>query len=373
MLIWQSELVAGIPHPVAVVRVRGTVGGKISALRGRCEVTLMRKATNGGLWFALLIAGYIFLFCSSLAAEDVKLREEAIRLMEKANQVSLLGALSSYRMETTFRVHYADGTTREGSYSRVLATSVGMREEERFGDFHAVYVHMKDKWAYTSLWKEPVELLELREQLPVRLGRFDQEDVIRSIDDASVDGVAAKCIRFDTQFGDKLQANEICMDPATGAELRWRVGDELVENFSYFQVGNLWEPAHIVRSVRGALQMEIDQKITLLQGAVDPNLFASPTGTWYPVWHCDTFRRPIGISTPQPPPGNAGTDTVDVVISGYIRENGKPQTLSILSSSRADLNDEALKTVAGWTFQPMLCNGNPGTQRVEFVVHFQGR
>jgi len=313
------------------------------------------------------------MFCLSLTAEDVKLREEAVRLLERANQVSLPGAVPNYEEVVTFRVRYPDGTSKEGSYSRVASGAAGYREEYTFGDYHFVLVRSGDKTSSTVTWTPPPELRELKDQLPVHLGRFDHEDVIRSIEDANIDGVAAKCIRFDTQFGDKLQQNQICVDAARGAILRWQVGDETIENSSYFRVGTLWEPARITRSLQGALRMQIEQKITAIEGAVDPNIFTPPSGRWDKLIHCQPYRRPIVISAPQPAPGNAGTETIDVIVTGFVMPNGKTDKLQIQSSSRPDLNDEALKTVAQWTFQPLLCNDQPSTQGADFVVHFQGR
>jgi hypothetical protein len=59
--------------------------------------------------------------------------------------------------------------------------------------------------------------------------------------------------------------------------LRWQAGDETIENSSYFKIGRLWEPARISRSVRGALRMEIEQKMLVIDGALDPNPLTPPT------------------------------------------------------------------------------------------------
>jgi hypothetical protein len=32
-----------------------------------------------------------------------------------------------------------------------------------------------------------------------------------------------------------------------------------------------------------------------------------------------------------------------------------------------------LKTVAGWTFLPLMCNDQPASLEGDFIVHFQGR
>jgi len=328
----------------------------------------------GLLWRLAAVSCFCLSFLQlTLVAEDVKLREQAVHLLEKANLVSLPGPVPDYEQVVNFRVHYLDGTVKEGSYSREAAGAAGYREEETFGDYHAVSVRSGNRMSSTVGWKEPPEMRELREQLPVHLGRFDQQDVIRSIEVSNVLGRPAKCILFETQFGTTLQHNQLCMDAERGALLLWQVGDEAIENLDYFKVGSLWEPARINRSLRGVLRMEIEQQISAIDGPVDPNIFIPPTSHWNTMFHCKTWRRAIGISTPQPSPGNGGTDIVDIIVTGMIRENGKTEALKIQSSPRPDLNAEALSTVAQWTFQPMMCDDKLVTQGSDFVVHFQGR
>jgi hypothetical protein len=309
-----------------------------------------------------------------LQAEDVKLREQAVHLMEVANAVSLPGGLRNYEHVVTFRVHESDGTLKEGTFTRVSAGAAGQRDEITFGDYHAVIVFSGDRISQTQTTIVPPEVRELRKRLPVQLGRFDKEDVIRSIDDANVLGRAAKCINFDTHFGATLQANQLCVDSERGTLLRWQVGDEVIENADFCAIANLWEPAHIRRFVRGALQFEIDQRMTAIEGAMDPNVFLPPSQHWDKTYECRTSRRPVGISTPMPPAGDAGTDTIDVIVHGRIRgSNGNVDQVQIQSSPRPDLNAEALKLVSTWKFLPLLCNDAPATVDGDFVVHFQGR
>jgi hypothetical protein len=329
------------------------------------------------IWrFAALIGVVVCLASTLLFAEDVKLREEAVHLMERANAVSLPGTVPNYEQVVTFRVHYPDGTTKEGSYSRVMAGALRHRDEVTFGDQHSVIVRVGDRQSEATKgagWSNPPEFRELLDQLPVHLGRFDHEDVISSIEDTTVQGRPAKCIQFGTHFGDVLQSNQVCVDAERGVMLHWQVGDETIENSDYFQVDTLWEPAHIVRNLRGALRMEIDQKISMMEGPVDPNVFTPPNSTWKKLYTCRTTRRPIGISTQQPPSGNQGSETVDVIVTGLILETGKTFLLQVRDSTRPDLNAEALATVGQWTFQPMMCDDRKAGLEADFVVHFQGR
>ena len=293
--------------------------------------------------------------------------------MEVANAVSLPGALRNYEQVVTFRVHEPDGTVKEGSFARQSAGAEGHRDEFVFGDYHKVIVIAGDRISQTHSAIMPPEIRELRKYVPIHLGHFDEKDVIRSIESAGVVGRPAKCINFDTHFGTTLQANQLCVDNDTGALVRWQVGDEVIENSDFFRIVDLWEPAHIRRFVRGALQLEIEQRMTAIDGPMDPNTFMPPSQHWDKLYDCTTKRRPVGISTPMPPAGKSGSEVVDVIVHGWVLANGTVARLQIESSPRSDLNDEALRTVATWKFLPLMCNDEPASLEGDFVVHFQGR
>ena len=188
------------------------------------------------LWFFLLL----FFYCSVLDAEDVKLREQAVRLMEGANAASLLAGYRDYEQVVSFTFHDPiNGQITTGTYSRTSAGSEGRREEFSYGNYHAVSAIAGDRQSSTRIYKEEPEIAELLDQLPIYLGRFDDQDVIRSIEDSNVGGRAAKCINFDTHLGVGIQANQMCVDAERGTLLRWRVGDELIENSDFFQISTL--------------------------------------------------------------------------------------------------------------------------------------
>jgi len=308
-----------------------------------------------------------------LLAEDVKLREQAVHLMEVANAVSLTGgwATTSKPLRLPSMIHSLV-PRRKGHSANFRQERMGAGTSH-FRDYHAIRVISGDRLSDSRTGEEPPEVRELLRYIPIHLGRFDHEDVIRSIEDMNVLGRPAKCINFDTHFGSEMQANQICVDIERGALLRWHVGDELIENSQYFQIANLWEPGRIRRFVRGALQLEIDQRMTATQVPVDAKAFSPVSGHWQRMFGCKNKRRAVGISMPMPPAGTAGTGTVDVIVHGYIWDNGTVQPITIESSERPDLNAEALKLVATWKFLPLMCNDKPAATVADFVVHFQGR
>ena len=315
----------------------------------------------------------IFLSSTLLQAEDVKLREQAVHLMAIANAVSMPGALKNYSHVVTFRFYQQGAAERDGTFTRISAGAAGYREEITFGDYHNIIVRSGDRVSTTAQGQMPLEIRNLYRELPIASGYFDHEDVIRSIEDINVSGRAAKCINFDTQFGNTQQNNQLCVDNEHGELLRFQVGDLLYENSDFFQVGSLWEPGHIRRYVRGQLALEIEQHMELIQGPMDPNIFTSPSGKWTQLYACKNPRRAIGISTPMPPAGEAGTDIVDVLVHGWILSNGTVKNPEVESSPRPDLNAEAVQVVATWKFLPLRCNDQDVTTEGDFVVHFQGR
>jgi hypothetical protein len=308
-----------------------------------------------------------------LPAEDVELRDKAVQLLEIANAVSLPGALRNYRQAVKFRVYESESTAKEGSYTRVSAGARGFREEITFGSLHTVTVVSGDRVSATRTENDLPEVRALRRELPVHLARFDAQDTIRSIEETTIAGRPARCIHFDTQFGGTLQVNQICLDGSNGAIVLWVVGDERIESSDYFKVATLWEPGHIRRYVGGVLRMDIEQRMEAIEGAVDPNVFAPPSKEWNQLSPCKNQRRAVAISTPMPPPGNAGTDIVDVVVHGWIWSDGSVRLTQVESSTRPDLNEEALKTVSTWRYLPLMCNDRVATTDGDLVVHFQGR
>ena len=316
----------------------------------------------------------LLVFCPSLNAEDVRLREQAVQLLERANAASLLAGFRDYAQVVSFSFHdLLNGQIKDGTFSRTSAGSEGRRDELTYGDYHALSVFAGDRTSSTRISNEAPEIEELLQQLPIYLGRFDEKDVIKSIDDSNVLGRTAKCINFDTHLGAGIQVNQICVDSERGTLLRWHVGDDLIENSDFFQFAKLWEPGHIRHFVGGALRLEIEQHVDPTSVPVDVKAFSPPTGEWQKWWHCEDHRRPVGISMPMPPPGTEGTNIVDVVVRGLITDKGAVKPTIIVSSHRPDLNEEAMKLVATWKFTPLMCNDKVAITVADFVVHFQGR
>lgn len=303
--------------------------------------------------------------------EDLDLRQEAVRLLERAGMVSTSPRLPDLERTDTFLAFDPAYGTREGSFTRVVIQGTGRRDEVTFGNFHSVRV-----WTGGRLYRTetqpiaPPEVADFMRITPIWLVHFDHEDVINSIITKEENGRALRCIEFDTIAGEKTDHNEICVDSASGAMVSLKGGNELIENSSFFQFAGQLVPAKVRYSVGGMLKLEITQSLTELTNATPNVLQAPPNAQVLSV--CTTFRRAFGQVMPQPKPGFAG-GADDVLLRGVIGVNGKVQQAVVQNSERPELNPEALSTIQQWQFTPALCNGNPVPVEASFVLHFQGR
>ena len=87
------------------------------------------------------LASVVFLLAYTCigAAQDIKVREEAVRLLERASLVSTPAQRPSSERVDEFRV-FSDADVQEGSFSRVVIQGVGRREEWAFGNDHLLNV-----------------------------------------------------------------------------------------------------------------------------------------------------------------------------------------------------------------------------------------
>lgn len=304
------------------------------------------------------------------ASQDVKVREEAVRLLERANAASASPELPNLERVDTFRA-FGDTGVQVGSFSRVVIQGTGRREEYIFGDYHLLNVWTQKQVAVTgSPRMVPTELRNLLRITPIWHVQFDGEDVIHTIAERPVGGHAARCISFDTIRGQRTDNNEICVDVASGVIVLEKLGAEQIEYSEFFPFAGALFPGKISYSQGGVHRMEIVQTLTELS-ASDANVLAPPMNA---EMHkiCTTYRRPYGISMPQPEPGSGGGN-FDVVVRAMVGVDGTIREATIQSSEREDLNPEALTLARRWTFTPSMCDGHPDTHEADFTIHFVGR
>src|SRR6266702_1373273 len=173
----------------------------------------------------------ILLTAIPASAQDPELRREAVQLLERANGVSLSPKLPNLERVDTFRVLDSSVGSQEGTFTRVVVQGTGRREESRFGAYHSLDIWTGRRLATVRTSELlPPEINTVMRLTPIYLLRFADDDVIHAMVDKAAGGKKIRCIEFDTIRGQKIDNNEICVDPANGTLVLEKVGNELIEN-----------------------------------------------------------------------------------------------------------------------------------------------
>jgi TonB family protein len=311
-------------------------------------------------------------FLASVAsAQDIKLRQEALTLLEHASAVSVPLSRGLFEQTVTFRAYSPGGGTREGKYTRLYGAANVYRDEMEYGDYHYVYVFNHGHVAkIKTLEVSPFVARKVMDLVPIYLVRFDHADVIHSINDEELNGRATRCIAFESTYGEKTDQNEICVDKQLGTMVHVNLGDQTVNNYDFFQYRGAYYPGRIEYE-KNDLKIEMEQTVKEIQGPLDPSALAPPAGAVVGTV-CQEYRRPFGQFMPQPKPGN-GSRAVDIRLHGVVRTDGKIHDATIDSSDWPDLNEEALSIIKTWRFNPAMCDGKPADGPVDIVLHFASR
>jgi len=306
-------------------------------------------------------------------AQDLRLRQEAVRLLERANVVSVPPSLPNLERTVKFRVLDSVSGPQEGTFSRVVVQGTGRRDEVVFGDYHLINV-----WLWTgghlattrTSEVSPPVIHDVERLTPICLVMFDDEDVINAITESLADGHPVRCIQFSTVAGTNRDENELCVDSASGTLVSEKLGDQLIENSQFFPFANALYPGRVTYTYAGVPRLEISQSMTELT-EVTPDVLAAPPDAQIRDF-CKTSRRAFGISKPQPEPGDGGGDT-DLVLRGLIGPDAKVHDAVVQYSDRPDLNAEALAVIQQWVFTPAMCDGRPVSTHASFTLHFRAR
>ena len=265
----------------------------------------------------------------------------------------------------------APGEDAAGDIKIGVAKPELKRWEFTYGQYSFIQVQNGSEYAtLRSQPTEPAPLTSVRKIIPVGLGRFEQADIVRRIEDKNIEGQAARCISFDTLKGDHQQPGRVCVDVREGWLLELTQGDETLRQSKFYRFNNAFLPGHIERWVANRKLIEIDENIVIRE-QYPPDYFDYPTGSSLRNT-CTAFQRAFVDNTPQPAQKMSSNDFTDVRLHGFIGKDGKPYGLKVLDTFRSDLAKEAVRVVSNWTYHPAMCLYEPANMETDFVVHFKG-
>jgi len=304
-------------------------------------------------------------------AQDALVRQQAETLLEKADSLATPHEFAAYEQVITFQSSSVQGA-QQGRFTSVVKGPRSYRDEYEFGSFRLLVIVNGDTFADVGddRAKAPLEVRRMTWLNQPYQPRFDQTDIIRSIQESAVNGRPTRCIQFDTVTGDKTAANQICIDTELGVISRAHVNGQTIINSEFFAYRDTHIPAHITYE-QGDLHMELEQTKRPYDGPFDPDFLTPPPNSR--VGHlCNGFRRAFGKFMPQPKP-STGTQNTDVILHATLSTNGTIREPSIDWSGRSDLNEEALRIFRTWRFSSAICDGSPIEVPVDVTLHFQRR
>src|SRR5258708_23679916 len=164
---------------------------------------------------ALRLLPVFLLTCTfNLCAQDMPVRVEAIRLLERANAVSRPNHLMpNHRLDVTFRAYGLDGTVQDGTANTIISGDIE-RYEWLFGSYHAISIHFPNKIVQDEYQPPPPETLELDALTPLLIGRFDKSDTIHSVTPPPLFARPPRCIRPATVTAPPRPPTTISSHPA---------------------------------------------------------------------------------------------------------------------------------------------------------------
>src|SRR5215470_6043375 len=102
-----------------------------------------------------------------LSAQDMPIRDEAIRLLERANSVSRPShMMPNHQIDQTFRAYALDGSTHHGTSSTIISGDIE-RYDITFGSYRAIAIHYPDKIVQNQYEPPPPETMELEALTPL--------------------------------------------------------------------------------------------------------------------------------------------------------------------------------------------------------------
>jgi hypothetical protein len=320
---------------------------------------------------SVLAGAALIWFSVECHAQDVRIRQRAETLLEHANSISTPHDFASYEQTITFR-SFTPAGTQQGRFTSVVHGPRSYRDEYEFEAYHLLVVVNGAMIADVGdRAQAPVQVRRMTRLNHPYIVRFDQSDIIRSIQDRQVSGRPAQCIEFDTITGEKSAANEICIDKEFGVLARVHANDETITNSDFFSYRDTFLPAHIVYE-QNDLRMELEQTKSGIECPFDPDFLVPPpnarvVGTR--VQRLSASLRTIHAATQ----AREWRQQCRCDGARTVRTDGAIRDASIDVSEREDLNQEALRIFRTWRFTPALCDGEAIEIPADATLHFQNR
>ena len=299
----------------------------------------------------------------------------AAQFLDHARQLSDIRAPNAhaFRLKARFSFTNDDLDTIEGTYTETWLSATRWRRETTIGSLHHLEVGGPGKYWIAD---DSDTFPEQAARVSTMFQMFRTRAVPLTFDssfDRESSGHALRCLIA------KSAGTALCFDKRTGLMVGHvfmkSIRSGLVENscqYAAFQkFGAYWFPREMAcfRETHRLLQAEVVELTP--EVPADPGQFTPPPGA-VELGECSVAPiMPEPVSAPSPRlPSSASDRTPYVRLAMVVDLQGHPQNLRIERSGGKAFDDQAIRTVRNWRFNPGTCNGQPMAMEMHADVQF---
>jgi TonB family protein len=309
--------------------------------------------------------------------EDKQAEGEA--MLDRARAASNIRAPNApaFRLRVTYSFVSEKLETVTGTYSEWWVSRNQWRREIVAGDSRRIEIGGPDKrWLLDTGPSLPEQVKRLPRSLdpvPSKASKFVFDSIL---DPAPNDPKVACAISVP---GREKQKSAFCFHKESGVLIQkvepYLVGRRMAGyscDYAAFRIfGNYAYPREMACFVEGHQKM--DAKVTELALEASPDLaLFKPSPEAVELGDCSEKTTPARvISSPDPAlPWRAANDS-NVTLELIVTTKGTPQDVKVLRSGGKSFDENAVRAVRGWHFQPATCDGIPMATMISVEVNFR--
>ncbi len=300
-------------------------------------------------------------------------------MLERARAASDIRApqAPAFRLKVTFSFISETLETVTGTYSEWWMSRSQWRREIVVADSRRIEIGGPDKlWLLETGPSLPEQVRRLPESLdpvPQKSRKFEFDSIL----DPAPESATAQCAL--TTPGPEQQKSAFCFHKPSGVLIQKvepypvgrRMGGYSCDYAAFHAFGNYSYPHEMACFIEG--HRRIEAKVTELSPEPSPDaaLFKVPPDA-VELDSCSTnITPPKAVSTPDPAlPWRAVRDR-SVVVELIVDPRGRPQNLKVVRSGGKSFDENALRAVRDWRFEPATCGGRPIATIIHVEVDFR--
>jgi len=329
-----------------------------------------------GLALVLLVILPTLPLSAALPSEDLHARANS--LLVQAQKAAVFDANSNgapFHQTVSFHFSGLVQGDERGTFVRDWVSKEQWRWKWELPDYQEISVRNgKQIGERETAEFESVRVQQLWWALPPFPLILGQNDLVKKIEPAKVNGSDAQCIRFEAVRGRNRWDREICVNAANATLARWTDERREIEWTDYIPFRSTFYPRHLVVKELGNKIIEADVEFREAPGLSQPE-FDIPSDMRVRK-ACEHFSQPIVTREQKPEyPRRIGAKTIkaEVVVQVKVGVQGKEEAAQITETGGDDLDRAALEAVKKWEFEPAKCDGDPVEHKLPVTIHFGDR